>query len=134
MYICICMFLFSCDKATLFEVVCVLWSFGLSDGLLDGWSVMDWHRYFGRFTTTQWAEHCSDNGGSGSRWSVQEWVKYFNDNKLLYAKTIWTLLYLMLTPNAAWKLYAAQAKWKKEDFSGNGPEGGPSSSSSSSKM
>ena len=102
--------------------------------ILDGWSVMAWHRYFGRFTTTQWAEHCSENDGAGSRWSVQEWVKYFNDYKYFYAKTIWTLLYLMLTPNAAWKLYAAQAKWKKEDFSGNGPEGGPSSSSSSSRM
>ena len=49
-----------------------------------GWSVRSWHRYFGQFTTTQWAEFLTENEGRGSRWTVQEWQKYFVEYKHFY--------------------------------------------------
>ena len=38
-----------------------------------GWSVRDWHRYFSRYTTRQWALFHAENGGRRSRWSAAEW-------------------------------------------------------------
>ena len=104
-----------------------------------GWSVRDWHKFFSRYNTSQWAQHHEENGGMGSWWTAAEWEKYFEDKKYYYydAKAVWTLLYLGLTPNVAWRPYASQAKWKEdtEDHDGGGPSsGGSSSFSSASKM
>ena len=74
-----------------------------------GWSVRSGHRDFNRFTTRQWAEHHTENRGRGSHWNAAEWSRYFQEHMYFYALLISTLIYLQMTPELAWRLYALQA-------------------------